>query len=108
MALVIDVSIIIPHYNNKKILENCIKSILEISYSNYEIIIVDNNSTDHSADLVKEQFPKVNLISSHTNLGYAGGCNLGSKHAKGEYLLFLNNIVLCAPNLLAICSFLSF
>ena len=91
MAPVIDVSIIIPHYNNKKILEDCIKSILEISYSNYEIIIVDNNSNDHSARLVKEQFPEVNLISSNTNLGYAGGCNLGSKHAQGEYLLFLNN-----------------
>ena len=96
----IDVSIIIPHYNNKEILENCVKSILKNSYSNYEIIIVDNNSTDNSANLIKEKFVEVNIIKSNINLGYAGGCNLGSKHAKGQYLLFLNNDTIHDENFL--------
>jgi len=96
----IDVSIIIPHYNNKEILENCVKSILKNSYSNYEIIIVDNNSTDNSVNLIKEKFVEVNIIKSNINLGYAGGCNLGSKHARGQYLLFLNNDTIHDENFL--------
>lgn len=85
------VSIIIPHYNNYSILDECLKSLNNISYENIEIIIVDNNSTDDSFSLLNKNYKDIIIEKSKTNLGYAGGCNLGASIASGEYLLFLNN-----------------
>ena len=85
------VSIIIPHWNGIDILTECLKSIQKSTYSNFEIIVVDNNSTDESADLIKSKFPEVILFENLRNEGYAGGCNRGSEIAKGKFLLFLNN-----------------
>ena len=87
----IKISIIIPHYNNFQILLNCIESIYKSTFKDFEIIVVDNGSSDSSDTIVKKKFPKVIVKKSEINLGYAGGCNLGSKISKGEYLLFLNN-----------------
>ncbi len=85
------VSIIIPHHNNSKILIECIDSLMKSSFKNIEIIVVDNASSDSSCDDVSNRFPNVIIKKSNINLGYAGGCNLGSKIANGEYLFFLNN-----------------
>ena len=85
------VSIIIPHYNNYNIINACIKSIISIEYSNLEIIVVDNNSIDKSAEKIKQKFSFVQVVKSPKNLGFAGGCNLGARYSTGEYLLFLNN-----------------
>ena len=87
----IKISIIIPHYNNFQILLNCIESIYKSTFKDFEIIVVDNGSSDSSDTIVKEKFPNVIVKKSLINLGYAGGCNLGSKISKGKYLLFLNN-----------------
>ena len=84
-------SIVIPHYNGKEIISRCIKSIEESSKKSNEIIVVDNASTDDSISYVEQKFPNVTIIKSSKNLGYAGGCNLGAKKAKNEYLIFLNN-----------------
>jgi len=85
------VSIIIPHFNNYSIIEECIYSIRNIKYNNIEIIVIDNGSTDNSISKVQSQFPDVVIYQSGKNLGYAGGCNLGAEISKGEYLFFLNN-----------------
>ncbi len=85
------VSIIIPHYNNYLILEECIKSLKKNQYNNIEIIVVDNASKDDSVLQIENNFPDIIIKKSKRNLGYAGGCNFGSKNANGEYLLFLNN-----------------
>ena len=87
----IKVSIIIPHYNNKTIISNCLNSLCKLSFKDLEIIVVDNNSSDDSIDYIRTKYKDIKIISSSNNLGYAGGCNLGSKNAQGEYLLFLNN-----------------
>ena len=100
----ISISIIIPHYNNSKILVECINSIYQSTFKNLEIIVVDNNSTDSSCEIIRNNFPNVIIQKSSINLGYAGGCNLGSKSAKGRYLLFMNNDTIidknCIKNLL--------
>src|SRR3989344_2623749 len=83
------VSIIIVNYNGGKYIEECISSIKKSSYKQYEIIVVDQDSTDGSADLINEKFPEVRLIRNK-NTGYAGGNNLGAKNAKGKYLFLLN------------------
>ena len=86
------VSIIIPHYNGEDLLYNCIDSIYKnISIKDFELIVVDNASTDDSINRIKSNFQNVEIISSNSNLGYSGGCNLGAIHANGKYLLFLNN-----------------
>ena len=93
-----EVSIIIPHFNGKDILTNCLNSLKENKFENFEIIVVDNGSSDGSQELIKQKFPKVKLIENEKNKGYAGGCNTGIPHSRGKYILFLNNDVEVAEN----------
>ena len=85
------VSVIIPHHNNFKILESCIDSLKKSTYKNYEIIIVDNNSTDGSIEKIKNKYIDIAIKRMKNNIGYAGACNVGAEIAGGEFLLFLNN-----------------
>ena len=66
------VSIIIPHYNNKDILYRCIESLSKLTYKDFEIIVVDNNSSDNSPQDVQRVFSNFRIIKSKKNLGYAG------------------------------------
>ncbi len=92
------VSIIIPHWNNYPILGECLESLKNISYENFEIIVTDNASMDGSSDKIKQNFPDINLVENKTNEGFSGGCNRGATRANGEYLLFLNNDTTHANN----------
>ena len=85
------VSIIIPNYNGKIHLEECLNSLEMIESDDYEIVFVDNASNDGSVEFVKNHFPKVRIISLKKNFGFAEGCNLGVKKARGDYIVFLNN-----------------
>ncbi len=85
-------SIIIVNYNTFDLTSKCIKSIYKHeNQNNYEIILVDNASTECEAIKFKNIFPDITLIESNTNLGFAGGNNLGIKQAKGKYILLLNS-----------------
>ena len=86
-----NISIIIPHYNNYTILKECIDSLTKINFNDYEIIIVDNNSSDNSAQRIKKEFSQIILHQLNKNIGYAGACNKGANISNGEYLLFINN-----------------
>ena len=92
------VSIIIVNFNGKSYLTDCLDSVLQTNKVRnlvYEVVVVDNASTDGSArDLDK----RVRLIKSKTNLFFTGGCNLGAKNAKGEWLVFLNPDTMVEPN----------
>lgn len=86
-----DVSIIIVSYNTRELLADCLRSIhAQTLDTSFEILVVDNNSTDGSADYVREHFPRVVLIASAENLGFAGANNLAAARAQGEYLFLLN------------------
>ena len=85
------VSVIIPTYNLKDDLLDCLDSIFKSDYKNLEVIVIDNASVDGTADAVKKKFPKVKLIINPRNLGVTGGANAGVKVAKGEYLLFIDH-----------------
>ena len=82
------VSIIIPHWNGIEVLSECLESLVQTQYSNIEIIVVDNASTDGSADWIVINFPEVIVVNNNKNYGYAGGCNRGAKVARGDYLVF--------------------
>jgi GT2 family glycosyltransferase len=84
------VSIILVNYNGKEFLNECLTSLLNQSYHTFEIILVDNNSSDDSLDLVIKNFPVVHVIRSNTNLGFAAGCNIGVKAANGDMICLFN------------------
>lgn len=85
------VSFIIVNWNGIKTIAECLDSILAQSYKNYEIIFVDNYSTDGSAQLVQRRYKPDKFISLNRNYGYAQANNIGLRHAKGEYLALVNN-----------------
>lgn len=89
-----DLSIIIPSYNTSALLERCLTSIvtsLQESDVSYEVIVVDNVSTDGSPELVSKIFPQVHLLCNTENVGYGKANNQAIKIAKGEYVLLLNS-----------------
>jgi len=92
------ISIIIINYNGKQFLQNCIDSIYAGSYKNFEIILVDNNSSDDSLTLIHVNYPEVHVISLEKNYGFAYPCNVGAKNANGEFLMFLNNDTFVSKN----------
>jgi len=87
------VSIILLNWNNPYDTVECIESLKEISYPNYEIIVVDNNSTDDSIKEL-ENIRNIQLIRNDSNLGFAGGNNVGIEYAlkrSSDLILLLNN-----------------
>ena len=87
----LQLSIVIVNYNGRRFLEECITSIRQFVFSSHEVIIVDNASSDGSADYIEAHFPEVRLIRSANNSGFTGGNNLGVQAARGELVLLLNN-----------------
>lgn len=89
------VCIILVNYKSANLSIECVNSILQITYQNYEIIIVDNNSQDDSIDKLKKKYnTKVHIVESKENLGFSGGNRLGVDKALtlgAEYILLLNN-----------------
>ena len=87
-----DVSVIIVNYNTYKYTCKCIASVIKYTKGvSYEIILVDNASTECQPEMFKQEFPSIELITSKNNTGFTGGNNLGIKSAKGEYILLLNS-----------------
>ena len=92
------VSVIIVNYNGKIFLERCLESLRKVNYENFEIIVVDNNSTDGSVELVTKNYPSIILLKLNSNKGFAEPNNVAAKISKGKYLLFLNNDTVVTPN----------
>lgn len=85
------VSIVVLNWNGKEHLMKCLHSIKSVSYSPLQTIVVDNNSSDGSKEMVLQEFPWVELVVNKDNLGYAGGNNCGIKKSSGDYVFILNN-----------------
>lgn len=87
------ISIIILNFNGKKFLSDCIRSVLAQSYSEFELLFFDNNSSDGSIEFVNENFrdPRIKVVSSGTNLGFAGGNLESMKHTSNDLTVLLNN-----------------
>lgn len=83
----LEVSIVIVNWNSKEFIGSCLLSIPE---GDYEVIVVDNGSSDGSADFIEKRFPHTRLIRNSTNRGFAAACNQGASVARGEYIFFLN------------------
>lgn len=96
----VEISIIIVSFNTRALLDVCLSSLPAAAESGrIEIIVVDNASSDGSADLVASRFPRIRLVRASDNLGFAKGCNLGAARARGRFLLFLNPDTRARPGL---------
>jgi GT2 family glycosyltransferase len=81
----------------------CLASLEHLDYPNFEVVVVDNGSTDDSVALIRERFPWVKVIENGKNLGFTGGCNVGIKHAQqqgSEFIWLLNNDTTVDPGAL--------
>lgn len=94
------VSIIIPSWNGLVYLKVCLKSIAKQTFNSYEIIVVDNGSTDGTIDYLNNFDKQIQVISLPKNIGFAPAVNLGIKASRGSYLLLLNNDTEVTPNCL--------
>lgn len=88
----LDLSIIILNFNTKELTLKCLESIFKAKINaNFEVIVVDNHSADDSVKEIKTHFPKVKIITSDINRGFAGGNNLALSQVKSEFSLLLNS-----------------
>lgn len=85
------VSVIIVNWNGKHLLKGCLDSLRCQVFTDFEVIVVDNGSTDGSCQYVAQEYPEVKFISSARNLGFAGGNNLGIVESQAKYIALLNN-----------------
>ena len=85
------VSVIIPNYNGEKYIRDCLDSLREQDFTDFDIIFVDNASTDKSMDIVKEEYPQVTIKALPENFGFSRAVNEGLKISKAEYAILLNS-----------------
>lgn len=94
-----DLSIIIVSFNTKDLLKKCLQSLSNLKRK-AEILVVDNGSTDGSVQMIEKEFPNVQLTKNAQNMGFAKANNLGTRKAKGKYVVLLNSDTVVKENAL--------
>ena len=97
------VFVVILNWNGLQDTDACLKSLAGLTYSNYRVVVVDNASADGSETALRQRHPKLTLLQSGANLGFAGGNNVGLRYALAngaEYVWLLNNDTLLEPGAL--------
>jgi len=87
------VSILVLNYNGIQFLKACFDSLLESTYSNFEIVLIDNDSTDDSVSFTNASYPTIRVVQTHLNGGYSRAYNIAFREAQGKYFVLLNNDV---------------
>lgn len=85
----VELSIIVVSYNCAEVIQQCIESVLTFC-ENAELIVVDNNSTDGTRDILSLYSNRCKMVLNNTNEGFTKGCNIGIEKAEGEFLMLLN------------------
>lgn len=86
-----EISVIIPNFNGANFLSNCLSSLQKQTFKNFDVIVVDNGSTDNSVNLTKNSYPWVRLIELSENTGFAKACNTGINASQAKHVAILNN-----------------
>ena len=97
------IHLIVLNWNDKELSGKCLSSIEKVSYPNYEVLIVDNNSQDGSVEFFKENFSQYDVLSLEDNLKYAGGNNAAVEYLKPkeeDFLVFINNDTIVSSDFL--------
>ena len=97
-----DLSVVIVSYNTRDLLRNCLRSLRASHGLDLELIVVDNASSDGSAEMTRQEFPEVNLLAQALNSWYCGGNNIGIAAARADIVLLLNPDTEVAPDALAL------
>ena len=84
------VTIVIPNYNERRLLENCLKTLENQTYTDFKVLIIDNGSTDGSKEIISDTLD-MEIVSLETNLGFCGAVNLGIQMTNTPYIILLNN-----------------
>jgi len=84
-------TVVIVSLNGEKALPLCLNALYRTRWDSFDVILVDNGSTDRTSEIVQTRWDRVKIIRSDRNLGFAGGNNLGIKAAKGEWIVLLND-----------------
>jgi N-acetylglucosaminyl-diphospho-decaprenol L-rhamnosyltransferase len=91
-SVLVDVSVLITNWNGQKMLEDCLRSLRRKTTSvTYEIVVVDDGSTDGSVEMLRREFPDVLLLQNQQNLGFVRANNRGVQATRGRYVLLLNS-----------------
>lgn len=94
------VSIIVLNYNGRPLLEKFLSSVVNLDYANKELIVIDNASIDGSVEFLKLHYPDIKVIVNPQNLGTAEASNIGARHSKGDFILWLSNDMEVQPSML--------
>lgn len=84
-------SVIIPNWNGRHLLKNCLSSLRRQTLINFEVIVVDNGSVDGSVEYIKRYFPEVKVVKLDKNYGFAKAVNIGIRQSRGENIVLINN-----------------
>lgn len=94
---------VILHWNRYQETKDCLETMMDVTYSRFHILVVDNGSTDDSVQRLSSEFPKVEFVLNGANFGFSKGNNMGIRSALelgADYVLVINNDTLVAPNFL--------
>lgn len=92
------VDVIVLNFNGRRFLEECLFSLQQQTYQDFEVLLVDNASSDDSVEFVRSTFPNVKLLQLSENLGFCGGNNRGISSTSADYVALLNNDTQADPN----------
>lgn len=90
MPITVRATVIIVTYDSREVIRSCLDALLATIGADDEVVVVDNDSTDGTADVIAAYGPPVRLLRADSNLGFGGGANLGARAARGAKLVFLN------------------
>ena len=91
-------SVIIVNYNGADYLQACLDSVLRQGYDGFEVIVVDNDSVDHSRQVLEQYSGRVKAVFLAENIGFGGGCLEGLRQAEGEFVVLLNSDTVVAKD----------
>ena len=97
----VPVRLIVLTWNGRGWLTDCLNAVRALDAQPAEVVVVDNASTDGTADFLRDAFPEVRVVRLDRNVGFAAGNNAGARHASAEYLVFLNNDTRVQPHWLS-------
>ena len=90
--MITEVSIVVVNLNRRDLLERCLDSLWRQTFQSFEVVVVDNGSTDDSVEYLRSvDEPRLKVVKLPENKGFAGGCNAGIACARGRYIATLNN-----------------
>ncbi len=96
------ISVVIVNWNGLHVLGDCLDALDQQTYNNFEVILVDNASSDGSVEFLREKWPEVQIIELQKNLGFAAANNIAVKHARGDWVALLNNDAFPEPEWLEV------